>query len=138
MAGEKVRCGGAWSEAKFTTFVKNQLRQGTRKWAPIQTCLKNARTRRGFYDCAGCGEEVPTTVVDEDKRKRVKNVFVDHIDPIVSPYEGFTTWDKFVNNLYCEIENLQVLCKTCHDIKTKEETAIATERRRREKLERKL
>jgi 5-methylcytosine-specific restriction endonuclease McrA len=27
----------------------------------------------------------------------------------------------FVKNLFCEEDNLQVLCKPCHDVKTKEE-----------------
>lgn len=133
--GPKTRCGGAWTESKFITFVKNQLRQGTRKWAPIQSCLRNAKVARGIYLCAGCDEEVPVTVVDEEKRKRVKNVFVDHISPIVDPSTGFTDWNSFIENLFCEEDNLQVLCKECHDTKTKLETSIATERRRREKLE---
>lgn len=66
------------------------------------------------FRCASCGGEFPA-----------KNVQVDHILPVIDPTTGFTTWDSFVENLYCEKDNLQVLCTQCHDIKTKEEKIYA-------------
>ena len=50
---------------------------------------------------------------------------VDHEPPVVDPRTGFTTWDSFINNLFCEEDKLQVLCKACHDEKSKEERLIA-------------
>ena len=132
-SGEKTRCAGLWTEARYTTFVKNLLRSGSRKWAPNQIAMKLARVARGLYLCAGCKEHVPTTIYDEAKGKRVKNVLVDHIEPVIDPTEGFTTWDKFIAGLFVEVDKLQVLCKACHNKKTAEETAIAAERRRQEK-----
>jgi hypothetical protein len=122
-SGEKTRCGGKWTEARYRSFVKGNLRSATRKWGPIQECRKGASTRRGFYRCAGCGEEVTATVVIE--RSRVNNIFVDHIEPIVDPSVGFTTWDNVIEGMFCEIENLQVLCKACHDGKCLEEKELA-------------
>jgi 5-methylcytosine-specific restriction endonuclease McrA len=58
------------------------------------------------YRCASC-KELFTSI----------NIDVDHIKPIVGP-EGFTTWDKFIENLFCPVENLQTLCKACHKAKT--------------------
>ncbi len=118
--GALTRCGNRWTEAKFNSFVKNQLRGATRKWAPINDCMTKARTRRGFYLCAICGEEVPTTKIVN--RKRVKNIAVDHIEPIV-PVTGWTSWDDCINRMFCEEGNLQLACKDCHDIKSKEEAA---------------
>ena len=46
---------------------------------------------------------------------------VDHIKPVVDPVQGFQTWDLFINNLYCESENLQAICKPCHKEKTLKE-----------------
>lgn len=132
-AGPLTRCDGKWSEAKYVNFIKNLLRSGSRKWGPTQSIMRDARTTRGMYLCNGCQQEVPVTVYDEDKKRRIKNVFVDHINPIVSPEEGFTTWDSFIANLFCERDNLQVLCNGCHKDKTAEETTRATERRRKEK-----
>ena len=132
-AGPKTRCGGLWTEAKYTSFIKNLLRSGTRKWAPIHNCMKKAKVGRGVYHCAGCQKDVPVTTKCPDKGKRTKNVFVDHIKPIVDPSVGFVSWDSFVENTFCEEDNLQVLCKACHDSKSAEERAVATQRRREEK-----
>lgn len=141
-SGPKTRCGGAWSEARYRTFVKNTLRQATRKWGPIQDCLKDARVRRGWYLCAICKEEVPATIVatiktgkNAGKSKRVKNAIVDHLLPIIPPETGFTTWDDCIERMFCEQENLQVVCHACHKEKCSEETAIAKERKAKEKLD---
>ena len=127
----KPRCGGEWSEAKFITFVKNQLRGATWKWPPISQVLKEARISKGVYFCKGCNCNVPSTLVVNSKR--VKNVFVDHVSPIVDPSTGFNGWDQFINNLYCEKTNLQLLCGQCHDIKTAAERKLAVERRKNTK-----
>lgn len=132
-SGPKNRCGGRWTDAKFNSFVKSNLRQASRKWAPINDCLKNARLKKGWYKCAGCSEEVPTTIKEEGSRTRTKNVYVDHIKPVIDPAVGFTTWDECIERMFSEEDNLQVLCKACHDIKTNEEKAIAAERRSKEK-----
>lgn len=115
------------TEAAFVTFVKNQLRAASRKWKPINEVFKAARVGRGLYLCAECQQIVPLT------RNKKKWVSVDHKEPIVNPHTGFTTWDSFINNLFCEEENLQTLCGDCHTKKSKEERLIATLRRREEK-----
>ena len=132
--GEKTRCSGAWTEARFKSFVKGNLRRCSMKWAPIGQCLKEARTKRGFYHCAGCEQEVPSSVKVEGSRRRVKNVHVDHIEAIIDPAVGWTNWDDCINRMFSELDNLQVLCGSCHTIKTNEEKAIAKARRAKEKL----
>ena len=134
-SGELVKCDGAWTQAKFNSFIKNNLRSATRKWAPIQKCKKRAHVARGLYRCDGCGNEVPPTVFDEEKRKRVKNIFVDHVIPIIDPATGFTTWDECIERMFCDSSNLQLLCKECHSVKSQEEIEVAKERRRRTKEE---
>lgn len=62
-----------------------------------------------FYKCACCTEEFT-----------LKEIEVDHIEPVI-PETGFNTWDEFIERLFCPAENLQVLCKTCHKKKSKEE-----------------
>lgn len=131
--GPLTRCGGRQTEAAWVNFVKNQLRSATRKWAPIQDCKKNAKVGYGEYKCECCGEVVPPTIFDDDKGKRVTNIFVDHIKPVVDPTKGFTTWDDFINGLFCEADNLQLLCGKCHKEKSQEEINIAKIRRAKEK-----
>jgi len=87
-----------------------------RRWPPKWDALKeafvgvkvNKKTKREgkHYRCAKCQEEFPSTQVQ-----------VDHIIPI-----GFEkTWDEVVEAMFCEKENLQVLCTSCHKIKTQAE-----------------
>lgn len=130
-SGEKTRCSGQWTEAKFRSFIKGNLRRICNKWAPIQEVKKEARVGRGQYLCNGCGNVVPNSVVEDGKR--VNNIFVDHIRPIVDPSIGWTSWDDVIEGMFSEKDNLQLLCKKCHDIKTEEERNIAVERRRKEK-----
>jgi len=113
------------TEAAFVSFVKGTLRRASRFWRPISATLKEANTRRGFYLCNGCNKEVTSSIVINGKR--VKNAVVDHINPVVNPTTGFSGWDDFVNNLYCERENLQVLCHACHSVKSQQERSLAKE-----------
>lgn len=135
ISGPLVKCDGQWTQAKFNSFIKNNLRSATRKWAPIQKCKKKAHVARGLYKCDECGQEVPPTVFDEEKRKRVKNIFVDHIEPIIDPAVGFTTWDECIERMFCDSSNLQLLCKQCHSAKSQEEIEVAKKRRAASKEE---
>lgn len=131
--GDLVRCNGRWTQAQFNSFIKNNLRSASRKWAPIQDCKKEAHVGRGEYLCAGCKQVVPPTIYDEDKRKRVKNIHVDHIKPIIDPAVGFVSWDETIERMFCDSDNLQLLCNDCHKAKSQEEIDIAKARRQKEK-----
>ena len=94
------------------------------RWGPVNRVKAKARVERGFYKCAQCGEVVPATAVvtlKNGKVKRVKNIAVDHINPIV-PTSGFDSWDGVINRLFCDEAGLQLLCRPCHEEKCKEET----------------
>lgn len=127
--GEKTRCGGTWSEARYHSFLTSLLRSGTQRWGPMQKCKSKARVSRGIYECAECKEHVTTTVYDEEKRKRVHNIAIDHVDPVVDPAIGFESWDKYIERMYVEEDGFQLLCLKCHKEKTNEERRIAKERR---------
>lgn len=125
--GERWRCGGRWTEARFRSFITSALRQASRRWAPVSDAKKRANVKRGFYLCNGCHETVPASVKVEGVRKT--NIFVDHIDPVVDPTIGFENWDKYIEKMFCEEDNLQVLCGTCHDKKSMREREAAKQRR---------
>lgn len=96
------------------------------KWGPIQQVRKKARVKRGFYLCNQCKQEVPATLPGD--KRRIKNAIVDHIHPVVDPVVGFTSWDSVIERMFCEEDNLQLLCKECHDIKTKDEANVSRSR----------
>ncbi len=125
--GPLTRNGNLWTEAKFRSFIRSQLRAASMRWGPIARSLAKAKQERGMYLCAECGEVVPlTTRIDG---KRVKNVHVDHINPIVDPAVGFVSWDTIIDRMFVEDDGLQVLCHLCHETKTNQEKAIAKQRR---------
>jgi len=113
---EKERNGKRWTEARFTSFIRSALRGAFRRWGPKSDVLKDAFTRvkknkasgrqAKHYRCRKCGKEFPQ-----------KQVQVDHTTPIGS----VDNWDSFIERLFCEADNLQVLCKPCHSKKTKKE-----------------
>lgn len=117
-----MRNGGKWTEARYNSFIKSALRAASHRWPPKWECLKLARIARGTYTCAGynCNShEVPASIKLGRGKKRTKNIFVDHISPVGGPDEG--GWDGVIERLYCELDGLQILCKQCHDLKTKDE-----------------
>lgn len=93
------------------------------KWPPINKVRAEARVERGKYKCSSCGEIVGASTIatlKNGKEKRVKNIIVDHINPIV-PIEGWDSFDGLIKRLFCGEEGLQLLCRNCHLLKTKEE-----------------
>lgn len=114
--------GGKWTDAKFNSFIKSVLRSGSHKWPPKWEVRKRAWVERGIYKCAGYerrAHNVPASIGGKGK-KRSNNVFVDHIIPVGGPGDD-GGWNSVISRLYCEIDGLQVLCKECHDGKTKSE-----------------
>jgi 5-methylcytosine-specific restriction endonuclease McrA len=124
----KIRAHGTMTEAGYRAFIRSMLRRGSIRWKPKYVAkamarhhekLPNGRGRDVFHSlCAECEQLVPET-----------SAVVDHIKPVVDPNVGFTTWDDFIERLFCEADNLQVLCKVCHDEKTAKEKAEAKERK---------
>jgi len=130
--------GGTWTQGRYDSFVKGLIRAGLLKWGPKIACIKKARTRRGFYRCGACLEEVPATIKRELKTKpgvwkRVKNIHADHIEPIIDPAVGRRSWDEVIERAFVEEEGFMALCHECHATKTAEERDIATARKRASK-----
>jgi 5-methylcytosine-specific restriction endonuclease McrA len=110
-----TRADATWTEGQYNTFIRNQLRGGWMRWPVKNNMLREARVERGLYECSECGEHTPTTIRENGKKK--KGVNVDHIVP-ATPLTGEYTWSLFIERLYCERDNLQVLCFKCHNFKT--------------------
>lgn len=124
-----MRNGGQWTEAKWRSFIVSLLRSGQRRWPPKQQAVKEAKAGKlineatgrlaEHYKCVACGGLFP-----------LKSVQADHIEPVIDPHVGFVSWDEYINRMYCEKDNYQILCKGCHSAKTAEERSIAKERKK--------
>lgn len=125
----KPRCSGNWTEARFNSFIKSALRGATRRWFPITTVRKKSRVERGRYRCVGYERRshiVPATLPPKKgNKRRIKNVLVDHIEPIIDPEKGFESWDVTIKRMFVEEDELQVLCHACHQKKCNYEKELA-------------
>lgn len=107
---EKLRNNGTMTESAFWGFIRSTLRQKSRWWKPIQACKNDAKrnykgdNKRQKYEylCSNCKNWFPSTAIE-----------VDHIHPVGS-LTCKEDLPNFVENLFCEKENLRVLCKPCH------------------------
>ena len=113
----RTRNAGTMTESAFWSFIRSALRQKSRWWKPITQCKLSSRRpykgplkRQKFeYQCNKCKKWFPE-----------KKINVDHIQPAGS-LNCSADLPGFVERLFCEVDNLQVLCTQCHDIKTKNE-----------------
>jgi len=107
--GVKTRCGGAWTEARYFSFIRNALRAAFRKYPPKYEATAEAKIGRNQYVCAHCEEVFGA-----------KDVQVDHIVPCGS-LKTYDDLPAFVERMFCEKDGFQVLCKPCHQAKTNAE-----------------
>lgn len=108
--------GTPWTAARKHSFIVSALRNAWRrypaKWVVMKEASVGKKTNKKtgrlaeHYLCKKCKKDFPA-----------KEVSCDHISPVVSS-EGFSSWDEFIARLFCEQENLQVLCNECHKVKT--------------------
>ena len=98
-------------EQEKTKTVIATLRKASLYWKPINECRKLSKVAPKQYRCSLC-----SSIVDK--------VHIDHINPIMPLDALKIDYNVFVNNLFCDIDNLQALCNECLDKKTKEENAI--------------
>lgn len=113
----KTRNNSTMTEAAFWAFIRSALRNKSRYWKPITQAKANARRlysgtnkRQKFeYQCNHCKKWFPE-----------KKINVDHIDP-AGTLRCANDVGPFIERLFCEIDNLQVLCESCHNVKTQNE-----------------
>jgi 5-methylcytosine-specific restriction endonuclease McrA len=113
----KKRNLGTMSEAAFWSFIRSALRKRSLAWKPIAHAREKARrpytgtnARQKYeYQCNICKNYFSGT-----------SIKVDHISP-VGELNCAADLPHFVETLFCEVENLQCLCNSCHDLKTQQE-----------------
>lgn len=105
------------------------MRRAFRRYPAYKECLENAKSvyyviskhgkdlRRVQFKCASC-----------QKQFSRKDIAVDHLASVVDPMVGFIDYDTYAKRLFCNLDNLQVLCNkgtsSCHKLKSKEENKL--------------
>jgi 5-methylcytosine-specific restriction endonuclease McrA len=107
-----------WSDARYWQYIRSSLRRAWSRYPPKYEALAKSRRpshRKGLkweYQCKECSNWFKGTEVQ-----------VDHILPAGS-LRSFDECGIFIDRLFCTSDNLQVLCKPCHALKTKSERNI--------------
>lgn len=115
--GVKNKGGGTLTTAQYFAIIRSALREGYRKHYPLSRIVRDKAKRpsesdnkrlKWEYQCAYC-----------KKWYSGKDTQVDHIEEC-GELNTYRDIPRFVRTLFCEEDNLQVLCSKCHDKKTKE------------------
>jgi len=118
-------------EFNRTSWLISQLRRIFLKYPPVFqkvnslkqtyyiTSKKGLQLKRVKWNCQICDKEI----TNKEMRR-------DHVHPVVDPVEGFKDIGTFIDRLFCDPDNIQVICKTCHDSKSEEERKIRKENKR--------
>ncbi len=88
------------------------LRRISYRWPGRYRVKLAARVSRNKYKCAKC---------PASKTYAPREIVLDHIDPVVDPKVGFVDWNTYIARLFVGEDGWQVLCKKCHNKKTKKE-----------------
>lgn len=114
---ERKYCGGIWSKSRYFSFIRSNLRRASIKYPVRGQVLKKYRRpyegsdkrTKWEYPCKRCGEWF-----------KMKEIEVDHIEPAGSLKE-YEDLPGFCKRLFCEEDNLRILCKACHLVYTNKE-----------------
>lgn len=92
---------GPYEIAKIRSAVRQVWHRSMARRLAVKKCTNSS----GFFECEKCGSVVP-------------GIKIDHIVPVGSLDTGF------IQRLFCPSSELQGLCKTCHDNKSRHERKI--------------
>ncbi len=124
----KSRTGKKFDLVKQDILVRNMvLRAIRRMWSRASPDREHALwlardPEYPLYLCAVCKEQF-----------KIKEVQVDHINPVGSQPMSLEAIQQWVSNLFCSYNNLQVLCKLCHKQKTKVDVKKIREGKKKKK-----
>ena len=122
---ENAAIRGALRRLFARSPIVQEVVQSSRKEAPRYN-KDGSRHKKNWVqrECQVCGAWVSSSKIN-----------VDHIVPVVSVDEGFIDWNTFVSRLFCNKNNLQRICSTCHDNKTHKETTSRLYKKYMEELD---
>lgn len=81
-----------------------------------------------FWDCQLCGQKCK-----QAKSSKYPRFHIDHVDPVIPLDSEPITWDTYIDRLFFSGQkNLKLICEPCHKEKTREETRIRADARRRQ------
>ncbi len=106
----------AIEDKKFKSWLLKHLRRVSKYWPEKTKVYHRVKVDKGQYRCESCAEVF-----------KQHELQIDHINPVIDINDGFIDWNTYVARLFCDSENLQALCKPCHQMKSSFENEVRRE-----------
>lgn len=104
------------------TWIINALRRASFRYPPAIKAIKKSKT--DYYIKAKNGNDVKrvdfTCVACKKSGLKRTQVNLDHVVPVVGP-EGFVDWNTYIERMFCDEDNFQIICSECHTKKSLKE-----------------
>ncbi len=93
-------------------FSRSELRRSVLDAARIDYLDPDRPRVKKWGVCKACKQKTPLYLMQAD-----------HVNPIIPVDKTLEemSWDEVVNNIWCDPKCLDILCKPCHNTKTKAE-----------------
>jgi hypothetical protein len=119
------------------------LRKLTKQWPPILRAKRKTKIGPELHKCPLCAQIVYTgkrsidSIQVEYPTAVIGRMDVDHIEPVVAVEDSGKDkdWNKIIVRMFCDDENIQSICSTCHKEKSMAERSGRTLARRENKKE---
>jgi len=111
-----IKVQATWETLRLSDYKEFRIaKSGERVMYECEHCHKLFFDKFWFY----------TTT---KKWRKKSAVALDHVIPVIDPKTGFTTWDDYIERMFNG--KVQLLCHSCHNIKTTQENGERTDVRR--------
>jgi hypothetical protein len=123
---------------KNSAIISSLKRVFSRSPIVIEKLKENRRERPWFKKDGTQAKKPRVEYICENCKKWYmgKDIQVDHKEPVVPvniPVKHICM-NRLIERLFCDIDNLQVLCKSCHKIKSDEENITRRSWKKKDKL----
>jgi len=96
-------------------FIMDRLKKAFNDGHWRAELIRTQADQNDCYQCADCQDRFSYTEIQ-----------VDHIEPVINPITGFTSWDDFIERQFTH--QLEILCKQCHKYKSSQENVLRRQR----------
>jgi hypothetical protein len=128
-------------DKKWKGKIINSLRRLSYSYPPRNQAKTRQKVAPATFECEHCQTWVYEGSKTLDKldlsppKLLIKGkICHDHTEPII-PVSGFQNgdwdWNEYIENMFCSEGDFSIICKACHDKKTKEENKQRKEYRNR-------
>lgn len=121
----------------FRAWLIRQLRRASYRFPPFYK-VENAAKREFFIDGKTPGKKLRRVEYQCNQCKNwfnKKEINKDHIIPVIDPVRGFPLqengdddWTEYIKRMF--MNNVQMLCIACHNIKSGDENKIRRNRKK--------